>query len=342
MPSGLSLADIDRGHQQKFGLNLLRAFAIVVVIFSHSIPLGFFDVRERSIVDILDCYDAVLFIMISGALLLPVTGSYGKFLGKRLTRVWIPFALWSIVYALLNRYVLGTSEWWMWFQFKWFWVRPTFGAGWFVPAITAIYFFYPILSPWLRTASRSQIEYFLFLWFAAGALSYLATIIGEIDYSLSLLATFYGMTGYAVAGFYFIRFPWSSMGVVRKILIPAICVVCGILLPFYYLRYNHKVDVQNLFWSNFSLHCMALGCLVFMLMSPVKSLGKPLNWLINFVSRYSYGMYLTHMLVTKWVAREFFPEFSTSWLLFPLAVVVPLIFTWFIRQIPVVGKYIVG
>lgn len=41
-----------------------------------------------------------LFVMITGALLLPVKGDTGAFYKKRISRVFWPFLIWSVIYNL--------------------------------------------------------------------------------------------------------------------------------------------------------------------------------------------------------------------------------------------------
>lgn len=339
----LSLADSDRGKTPVFGLNLVRALAIILVILAHSIPQGALTTRENDIFNIfLLSYNSPLFFMISGALLLPVTGSYRRFLGKRLVRVWIPFIVWSFVYIALSRIYQHENDWWTFFQMRWFWLRVTFLAGWFVPAITALYLIYPVLSPWIKSASKRHLEYFLLLWLAAGTLPYISLIIGEIDYNLSLLGTFYGLTGFAVAGYYFINYPFNLASLKQKAAILSVCVAGGVILPLIFLQWDYREDVSEVFNSNFAVGTMCMGCIFFMFVVQVKSLGRFLNRIVSCLAANAYGMYLSHIVLIYYVRFYQPSDLAYSWWLPVADFFFALILTALIRRIPVIGKYIMG
>ena len=336
-----SIALKDKGRKQNFGLNLLRAVAIIVVVFGHAVDSAqLFSSHGINILRILANYAAALFFMISGALLLPVTGSYWGFLKKRLSKIWIPFIFWSIVYAVLTNVYITHSTRWMWTEIRWLWIWPSFRAGWFIPAITSLYFFFPIISPWIVTASRRRIEYFLIWWLACGVLPYLNTIIGNVYPAQSIFAMFYNFLGYAVAGYYFMHFPIWAGDNFRKYAILSLCVGC-LVLQFIFLQWEHNPQVAELFLNDFGAGHIGTACLAFILLTSVKTLGRPMNAIVNFFAVNSYGIYLCQTLFYVYVLKYILPGLWGTWWGPVVSLVGSVTLAGFLRKIPVVGKYLV-
>ena len=88
-------------------LDYLRVIATIFVIGVHTVSLGASLVQERSVewygfevADYLFLCCNLLFVMISGALLLPVEGERtGTFYKKRFTKVLVPMVLYYILYV---------------------------------------------------------------------------------------------------------------------------------------------------------------------------------------------------------------------------------------------------
>lgn len=137
-------------------LDKLRVLATVLVIAVHTVSLGSTLVPERSAVwygfeisNYLFLCCNLLFIMISGALLLPVKGeSAGQFYRKRFLKVLVPMVIYYILYvcakegfvwlrpdhwgAMLKRILLGAPEeaphFWLIYVIIWLYVLTPFSA----------------------------------------------------------------------------------------------------------------------------------------------------------------------------------------------------------------------
>ena len=135
-------------------LDKLRVLATVLVIAVHTVSLGSTLVPERSAVwygfeisNYLFLCCNLLFIMISGALLLPEKEeSAGKFYRKRFLKVLVPMVIYYILYvcakegfvwllpdhwgAMLKRILLGAPEeaphFWLIYVIIWLYVRQRF------------------------------------------------------------------------------------------------------------------------------------------------------------------------------------------------------------------------
>ena len=175
----------------------LRLIALLMVCLCHACdPLSAFGTQEerRWVVAIgsfiRPCVP--LFVMLTGALLLPTRESFGGMARRRVSRLVAPFLLWTAVYAALP-WLLATcgvaadAIQRVFFPFA----APlhtdapsiarTFLLSliqfnqyavqlWYLYLLVGLYLFMPILSPWLRQATPRAKLAFLALWAAALAL----------------------------------------------------------------------------------------------------------------------------------------------------------------------------
>ncbi len=143
-----------------FRFDFIRAIAIFLVICIHS--MGLVNIAEDSgdseakvisaCMNIIYC-GVPLFVMLSGALLLGKEEPTIVFLKKRLSRVLIPFLLWSIVVGSIlyvqegGRSVFGCLG----FLTKGILTSGVHGVYWYVYMILGLY----LLTPVLRTIVQS-------------------------------------------------------------------------------------------------------------------------------------------------------------------------------------------
>ncbi len=135
-----------------------------------------------------------LFVMLTGALLLPTREGFGGMARKRVSRVILPFFVWTAVYSALPWLLatLGVARELIQQVFFPFAsplhtdapsiVRTFFLSIiqynqyavqlWYVYLLVGLYLFMPILSPWLRQATRRAKLVFLALWGVTLALHY--------------------------------------------------------------------------------------------------------------------------------------------------------------------------
>lgn len=146
-------------------LDVVRALAIVMVVAIHSVH----EYMDESVYQALLPYfcTPVLFFMTSGALIFPVRS--GRVFVKRRLRALLPaFAFWTVAYLLMDYYLTPHQDVSIGHRLLYCLYTPTWGTGWFVLAMAGLYLFAPFLSPWLATARRRSVEWFLLLWLAAG------------------------------------------------------------------------------------------------------------------------------------------------------------------------------
>ncbi len=169
----------------------LRVIAMFMVCLCHAVdPLSAFGSPEDKIWAqlygsfIRPCVP--LFVMLTGALLLPAEEDFGGIFRKRILRVIVPFLVWTGVYAAIPTclHLCGISVetiqrvFFPWaaplhvdapsilrtfflslFQFNQYAVQL-----WYIYLLIGLYLFMPILSAWLRSATQKAKLIFLALW----------------------------------------------------------------------------------------------------------------------------------------------------------------------------------
>ena len=105
-----------------------------------------------------------LFLALSGTVLLPIKTGFRKFYKRRFLKLLPPLIIWSVLGIILYVYThdmswssaIGTIE-----RIP---LQPAIGVYWFVYAMIGLYLLAPFISPWLRAASKRQLELFIGLW----------------------------------------------------------------------------------------------------------------------------------------------------------------------------------
>lgn len=249
-----------------------------------------------------------LFILLSGAVLLPVKKSMKEFYKSRLQKLLPPFLFWSIVTAV----VYGISSDLSFIQLMNDIVaipfKPIIYYFWFIYVIIGLYLVAPIISPWIIQASKKQIEFILILWF----ISLLIPIWNlfspiQFDYEGNYNYTLYyfsGFLGYWVLGYYLNKYPIKLNLNYRLV----ICVIFFVLY-FLVLYYVHKNELMNYsLLSNLQIGSALYVILIFTLFQQIK-IGDNLNNYVIRIAKCSFGIYLVHALIIKLIV---FPLISMS------------------------------
>lgn len=361
-----SIAATDRHkHKQLFSLNLIRAVAIIMVVLDHSLRRDIsaeVDFLTRLIIN----PDAVLFFMVSGALLLPVKGSYAHFLRHRIVRVFVPFVVWVILTALCFYWLGRINEYTLALQIRWYWLSGNSIQCWFVPAIMSLYFVMPLLSPWIATASRRHFHYVIIVWLISGLLPFIEPISG-IDPLTTPLQLFFNAVPYAIAGYYLTWYRYRQPllpsymltghggGVdvararrrarrVKLTVLYTSMLMVGIVVPFVVGHIPLSFDFQRICcqYSGMSLTTVVMAIFYFSLLVRVRTLGPTLDKAVNLLARYSYGIYLSHWLLGSVLFRYYFPAMAESTAaVFAASLGGGIIITALLRRVPFLGRYIV-
>ena len=104
-----------------------------------------------------------LFVMLSGYLLLGKDYPLPDFLKRRFSRVVIPAIFWMLIYCFYGFMAKGSPAT-IGEALKSIVTGPVHYHLWFIYLIIGLYLVYPILRPWVRTASNQDFMYFFVMW----------------------------------------------------------------------------------------------------------------------------------------------------------------------------------
>lgn len=296
-----------------------------------------------------------LFVMITGFFLFPI-GDQRKFFRKRFSRVLIPFVLWCTVYAFYA-YAQGTAS-----------LRATLlniahipinygtevGHLWFVYMLMAIYLFAPVLSPWIVSASRRSMEFFLLLWGLTLLLPfihlYYPQVWGECYWNATpTLYYFSGFLGYVVLAMYIKRFHMAPSRRLNMIAIGMVVAGYAVTVAGFLSRLRYEQIVQNLelTWNFTTLNVASMTGGLFLLFRTFHAdPGNRRIWLIvDDLSRMSYGMYLAHIIVLSTIHTHLAPLIENAFARIPTIALATFVVTYLVVKLLSLlpgSKYLVG
>lgn len=283
-------------------------------------------------------YAVPIFVMLSGALLLPREEEYATFFKKSFQRIIVPFLFYNGIFALFNWQVRlrGRSV-----GIEWIFKQYFDGASyhfWYIYMIVGVYLFIPIIGTWVRQAKESQLQFFLGMW--------LLTILFDNPhfpgYSLPVkLPYFTGYLGYLVLGYYVATRPVSKMLAWVLFLMGTAWTMEGT-----YLQSIEDKKFFGLLYANFSPSVVMSTAGLFMLFKAYEGTIPGTTPIRDWISSHSYGIYLVHIIVLFYLVR--IKVYGAMWhpsIGIPLTAFICLgisgVIVWVLRRIPF-GKYIAG
>lgn len=294
-----------------------------------------------------------IFVMVSSYLLLPMKDEVEVFFKKRFTRVLIPFAVWSLLYATLpalwGAIDLPTVKEQL--------IRLTYnfnmssGHLWYIYMFIGIYLFMPVLSPWLKTVKKKHEEWFLIIWFLSTFHHYAKYLSGD-EYGIlgeclwnEFTPFFYfsGFIGYVVLAHYIRTYVNWSLAKSISIAVPFYLV--GWAVSYFTFDYFYPTGDAYLFelgWRFCAPNTVLTTFAIFILFKCIKSTKTPA--IVNDISKLSYGMYLAHIFVLNEVYKIFNHIESTPVKIYLIAVVTFILTYLLVKLLSYLpkSKYIVG
>lgn len=289
-----------------FWLDLVRVAAIVGIVVSHSTRTYITPDAEN--LGRLFYGSAALFFMTSGALILPVEGSGRRFVWRRLRSYLPEWIFFTILYAALNIWLTPDYEYRR--NLPWVFFRPTWTEGWFLYALTGMYLAAPLISPWLRNASQRSVERVLALWLASGLIPVAQEHVTFLP-EQSILAPFFGVLGYAVAGYWLTRWPIWRRPLSQRVIFFAVTGTIGIAVAARAYITATRWGYAQVLGSDLSINVMCVCMLWFALLSGITAAPRGVRRAVSFVSQCSLGIYLCHTAILVFWAE---PRHLPAWL----------------------------
>ena len=307
-----------------------------------------------------------LFVMTSSYLLFPLKGDTKSFFKRRFVRVVIPFAIWSILYAVVPMFGSGgqvdavgnLTNLTLNFNMQ-------SGHLWFVYMIIGVYIAMPLFSPWIERVSKRGEQIFLCAW----ALTTLVPFLNQLALKLFDRSEVYGVAnwnefgmlyyisgfmGYVVLAHYIRKYiDWSWK---RTLAVAIPLWIAGYAISTLWFWYqipaeypvNQSIDLAVLMeqsWRFCSTGVAIITFALFIIFKKINCSGWLYRTLVLPISKVSYGVYLMHIFVlvpmVAWVQSW---GLATPWIMV-LSTLLTFcscsIISFAVSKLPF-GKYIVG
>ena len=265
-----------------------------------------------------------LFMMVTGILLLPTKMDMGSFYKKRLSRVLIPFLVWSVLYNLFPWFtgLLNCDPETIHVFFKWADTSQAFGDAlrnilmipfnfsafavqmWYVYLLIGIYLYIPVFSAWVEKSDKRSQRIFLAIWAVSLFVPYLrnyltANLFGECSWNeFGLFYYFAGFSGYMLLGYHLVKYP-LQMSKVSKYALAAIAFAIGYAVTLIGFKNATAVEGQSeamveLFFTFCSPNVALMTFAIFLICKDMRFENKRVNRFISQFSICTFGIWMCH------------------------------------------------
>ena len=368
-------------------LDVVRFIAMFTVVCCHCTdPFNFYPGTAPNIGEIKlwgAIYGSVLrpcvplFVMITGALLLPVRGDTSTFYKKRIPRVFYPFLIWLVLYNLFPWItgLLGLNPQIILDFFPYAGeevMQQSFSVSleyilmipfnfsilavhmWYIYLLIGLYLYLPVFSAWVEKASERAKLMFLLAWGVTLLLPYYYQFVSNYLWgtcswnSFGMLYAFAGFNGYLLLGHYLKNLEWS----LKKTLaigIPMFAV--GYAVTFLGFRHitalpEYTDEMLELFFTYCSLNVVMMTIPVFMLAKKVKVNSERMKKALANLTVCGFGIYMIHYFFTGPSVVLMRAINMPIGLQIPVAAILAFAVSWglvwLIYRAGKVAKYIVG
>lgn len=282
--------------ERNYNYDIMRVLACIMIICMHA-PMPNLNANGiiLSTISYFTAPGLCLFFVISGSLLLPIKTDTTTFLKRRLGKVIMPTLVFTILYIILNcindeqQNILRTI---CSIPFS----AQGHGVLWFMYTLIGLYLVAPIISKWLDSASKREVELYLLLWVITLCFPILKLFVGINEGNTGVLYYFSGYIGYFILGYYLKKYPESIS--LKKLIIPDII---AIIAPIAFKVMHIEIDFYSMFWY-LSIFVALLCTTIYVLISKIKI--KKRGGIVELISNLSFGIYLIHIAVMRFFIWE--------------------------------------
>lgn len=320
-------------------LDVVRFIAMFTVVACHCTdPFNFYPGTAPDIAQIKlwgALYGALLrpcvplFVMITGALLLPVRGEASVFYKKRILRVLWPFLIWSVIYNLFPWLtgVLGLSPAVLLDFFPYSGeevARQSLAVSldyiaqiplnfsivdvhmWYIYLLIGLYLYLPVFSAWVEKASEKAKLWFLVAFAVTTLLPYYNQFVAQYLWgtcswnAFGMLYYFAGFNGYLLLGHYLRNLDWSMK---KTLAIGLPMFAAGYVVTFFGFRYitalpEYTDEMLELFFTYCSLNVVVMTIPVFMLAKKANFRSERMRKALANLTLCGFGIYMIHYFFT--------------------------------------------
>ena len=327
-----------------FYIDIIRIFACVMIVTMHApIPNTGINSFILSADSLLTAPGIGLFVMVSGALLLPVNMPTRLFLKKRIAKIAFPTLFWTFFYLIVCWFDNGLEG----IDLCRVLLSIPFSSQcsvvlWFLYMLVGLYLLAPILSPWLKQTGKRELGFYLILWAITMCYPYIRDYVGVNESSTGILYYFGGYVGYFLLGYYLRTYLklWTIWKSLILLLIPlSIATILKILLI--------PVRFYDSFWYlSFLVAMMSVAWFTMMMrVNIVYDSTSKLHRVVALVSNCCFGIYLVHIFIMRsiiWKWTWLYDMGAMQILLVTsLTFICSLGMTWLISFLPE-SEYIIG
>ena len=298
-------------------LKIIAIFGVILLHVSAFWLVPFQETREWWIGNIYDSFSrwcVPLFVMVSGALLLPGADKrpLRRFLLVRVRRILIPFLVWSVVYFLYRIHVKGND-----LPLSGFFVmlltEPIYYHLWFIYMLIVLYLFAPAASAFLNNAPAKHVWYLIALWFFWASLlpiidkpfEFTTYFTPDMDDYSPIRLSGYFLLGYALRTWH-ARSRWTLAGLVFLFLLGGITTVLGT-----YFMSKATGKFHPFFYKYFSVTVVTMTLSLFLFVKSILHTHKEITEdgeeriylnspeLLQRIGMSVFGAYLVHALVLE-------------------------------------------
>ena len=235
-----------------------------------------------------------LFVMLTGALMLGKQYVLSNYLKKRASKIILPFIFWSTIYVLWDLFFKADLT--MINFIKKLMPELLNGASyhlWYVYMIIGLYLFIPILSKAISLCSIKELEYFLIIW-VISILLFNQPVIRNYSTAINI-SNFSGYVGYLVLGHYLSVKQFSEIKLLKLFSILLLAIgTCFTAVATYNIT-ALKGEFDSSYYDYLTVNVLLASIGIFLLIK--NSTINYFNLTINFICKYSFGIYLVHVLV---------------------------------------------
>lgn len=303
-------------------LDLLRIFATCLVPMAHLCSnllnntegVHSTDYITMNFINSLCRWVVPAFVMISGVFFLHPYKKCDpkKLFTKNILRMITAFFFWSLIYALQQSFLPAIGYGKEVEPFSWTTFFNDLITGeyhmWYLYMIGALYIVTPLIRVFTENATKKQLEAFMILSFIFTNLIPMLLVLPfvkalEFSHVNDFLSIGFvsGYTGVYIGGFYMMRYPVRDR--TKRILIYAIGILGYLIMSFGNLWLSYKLDTptKDLLAANHASSVM-IAYAIFTFFQHVvskKNFTDKQEYIIRWLSKYSFGAFLSHVLVMR-------------------------------------------